>query len=138
MLFWLTIILIVVFLYIAIKLADYCSSEVLEALSFISLFVSVAMMVVVVIELIVMGCNHFGVDGYIAKMNTRREMLVYQLENDIYDNENDLGKRELMTDIQSWNEDLANCKERQDDFWLGIFTPNIYDQFEFIELEEIE
>lgn len=137
MLFWLTIILIAVFLYIAIKLEDYCSSDMLEALGLTSFFVAGGLMLVAVIELIVMGCNHFGVDGYIAKMNTRREMLVYQLENDIYDNENDLGKRELMTDIQSWNEDLANNKERQDDFWLGIFTPNIYDQFEFIELEEI-
>lgn len=136
MLFWLTIILIAVFLYIAFKLDDYNGSEMLDALSFISLFVSVAMMFVAVIELIVIGSSHFGVDGYIAKMNARREMLVYQLENDIYDNENDLGKRELMTDIQSWNEDLANYKKRQDDFWLGIFTPNIYDQFEFIELEK--
>lgn len=138
MLFWLTIILIAVFLYIAMVIEHHSRSEILEAIAVISLFVSGALMVVAIIELAVMGCNHFGVDGYIAKMNTRREMLVYQLENDIYDNENDLGKRELMTDIQSWNEDLANYKERQDDFWLGIFTPNIYDQFEFIELEEIE
>lgn len=91
--------------------------------------------ITVVISLLILMANHTGVDGYIAQMNERREMLVYQYENDLYDNDNDLGKRELMIDIQEWNEDLARLQENQDDFWIGIYQPNIYDQFEFIELE---
>lgn len=91
--------------------------------------------IAIVVSLIIMGINYIGVDGYIAKMNTRYDALVYQYENDIYDNDNDLGKRELMKDIQSWNEDLAANRERQDDFLVGIYWPNIYNQFEFIQLD---
>ena len=89
----------------------------------------------VISSLIIMGCNYFGLDGYVAQMDVRYESLVYQYENDIYDNDNDLGKRELMVDIQEWNEDLARYRERQDDLWVGIYIPNIYDQFEFIGLD---
>ena len=88
-----------------------------------------------IIMIIVMCCSYIGIDGYIAKNQVRYETLVYQYENDIYDNDNDLGKKDLMEDIQEWNEDLAWYKENQDDFWIGIFIPNVYDQFEFIELK---
>lgn len=89
----------------------------------------------IIASVVVLAINYIGIDGYIAQMNTRYETLVYQYENDIYDNDNDLGKRELMVDIQNWNEDLSSRRERQHDFWIGIYIPDIYDQFEFIELK---
>ena len=89
----------------------------------------------IIASIVVLAINYIGIDGYIARMNTRYETLVYQYENDIYDNDNDLGKRELMVDIQNWNEDLSSRRERQRDFWIGIYIPNIYDQFKYIELK---
>ena len=89
----------------------------------------------IIVSVVVLAINYIGIDGYIARMNTRYETLVYQYENNIYDNDNDLGKRELMVDIQNWNEDLSSRRERQRDFWIGIYIPNIYDQFEYIELK---
>ena len=89
----------------------------------------------IIVSVVVLAINYIGIDGYIARMNTRYETLVYQYENDIYDNDNDLGKRELMVDIQNWNEDLSSRRERQHDFWIGIYIPNIYDRFEYIELK---
>lgn len=97
--------------------------------------VAILLGICVFIMLIVMACQYIGVDAYCDRMQSRYEALTYQYENNIYDNDNDLGKRDLMVDIQRWNEDLAHHQNIQDDFWVGIFYPNIYDQFEFINLK---
>lgn len=83
----------------------------------------------------VLVCSYITIDGYVAQNQVRYESLVYQYENDLYDNDNDVGKKELLSEIQDWNEDLARYKALQKNFWVGIFIPNIYDQFEFIELK---
>jgi hypothetical protein len=90
----------------------------------------------VAIALIVFGVNQFGVDGRVERLQVRYESLVYQYENDVYDNDNDIGKRELITDIVEWNEMVASGRANQNNFWIGVFIPDIYDQFEFIELEK--
>lgn len=130
MLFWLVVLLIVVFLGLAVyvekRFGDY--SWLFIVIAFLSFIVSFVMLVVIIVK-------NTNVDAYVAENQMRYEMLVYQYENDIYDNDNDLGKRDLMEDIQEWNEDLAYYRKAQDDFWVGIFHPNVYDQFEFIELK---
>lgn len=80
-------------------------------------------------------CNNIGIEGKIASCHQRYDSLTYQLENNLYDNDNDLGKKELYDQIQAWNEDLAEGKAMQHDIWVGAFYPNIYDEFDFIELE---
>ena len=130
MLFWMTIIVTI----LGLILFEILFEHDFELLYIISGVISLLAAAALLIEIAVLAVNYIGVDGYVQKMNTRHDMLVYQYENDIYDNDNDLGKRELIEDIQNWNEDLASRKENQDDVWIGIFIPNIYDQFEFIEL----
>ena len=124
MLFWTFVIIIIA----GFVLFTYDLENLGIAISAIGIFGIIA-------SVVVLAINYIGIDGYIARMNTRYETLVYQYENDTYDNDNDLGKRELMVDIQNWNEDLSSRRERQRDFWIGIYIPNIYDQFEFIELK---
>ena len=124
MLFWTFVIIIIA----GFVLFTYDLENLGIAISVIGIFGIIA-------SVVVLAINYIGIDGYIAQMNTRYETLVYQYENDIYDNDNDLGKRELMVDIQNWNEDLSSRRERQRDFWIGIYIPNIYDQFKFIELK---
>ena len=86
-------------------------------------------------SIVIILFSHIGLDAKVERYNARYESLVYQYENDIYENDNDLGKKELMDDIQEWNEDVSYYKKLQYDFWLGIYYPNIYDQFEKIELK---
>lgn len=130
MLFWLVVVSIVVCLGLAVYLekhfCDYSGPFLVIAI--IGFIVAIIMLVVIIVE-------NTNVDAYVAENQMRYEMLVYQYENNIYDNDNDLGKRDLMEDIQEWNEDLAYHRKAQDDFWVGIFHPNVYDQFEFIELK---
>lgn len=130
MLFWMTIIVTI----LGLLLFEILLGHDFEISCIISGVISGLAAIALVIEIVVLAVNCIGVNGYIQRMNTRHDMLVYQYENDIYDNDNDLGKRELIEDIQNWNEDLASRKENQDDTWIGIFIPDIYDQFEFIEL----
>ena len=136
MLFFVFILLGVVGFYILKKTPDWSETYFMEGLlEFCGgscVFVSVVALLISAVALI--GA-YAGLDGYIAKHNQRYDALVYQLENDVYENDNDLGKRELYKDIQSWNEDLARYRAMQKNIWVGIYTPNIYDQFEFIELK---
>ena len=77
---------------------------------------------------------HIPAKAKVEQYQMRYESLLYQYENDVYDGDDDVvGKRDLYTDIEFWNSDLAYHKRIQRDFWVGIFHPNIYDQFEFIE-----
>lgn len=130
MIFWLVLLSLVVSLGLAVyvekRFGDY--SGLFFVIAFLSFLVSFVMLVVIIVK-------NTNVDAYVSENQMRYEMLVYQYENDIYDNDNDLGKRDLMEDIQKWNEDLAYHRKAQDDFWVGIFYPNVYDQFEFIELK---
>lgn len=86
------------------------------------------------ISAVIFAVNYIGADASVAGWERQYESLTYQLENNLYDNDNDIGKKELMNEIREWNEDLAYHKEIQRDFWVGIYYPNVYDNLEFIPL----
>lgn len=131
MLFWIFVIATVV-LFVLAGILLYNEWEITGQLG---LFVAVFSFAITLVMLLVIILNHVGLDPYVAEMHVEREALVWQYENDVYDNDNDLGKRELITDIQKWNENLAYHKAAQNDFWIGIFHADIYDQFEPISFE---
>lgn len=86
------------------------------------------------ISTFIFATSYIGAEARAAGWEKQYESLTYQLENNLYDNDNDIGKKELMDEIREWNEDLAYYKEIQRNFWVGIYYPNIFDNFEFIPL----
>lgn len=127
MLFWILVILLSVGVVALINCDDCIMGAAFTfGVGFLGTIASVAILCV----------NYIGIDGYIVKNQVRYDSLMYQYENCLYDNDNDVGKKELMSEIQSWNEDLAWYKAIQRNLWIGIYIPNVYDQFDFIELHE--
>ena len=131
MIFWITLIATVVFTVLAIVFFD---SFDFEWVSMLSTIIAVIVGIAFVIMLIFVIVNNVGVEAKIEANKQRYDSLVYQAENNLYENDNDLGKKELVNQIQEWNEDLARGKALQDDFWVGIFYADIYDQFDFIPM----
>ena len=106
--------------------------DVLFVFSTVGLIISA--IIVIIMTICVIDANT-AIDAKIATNEQRYEALVYQVENEIYDNDNDIGKYELYNQVREWNEDLANGKAKQYNFWYGIFYPNIYDNFDYIKLK---
>ena len=106
-----------------------------EILCIVSCLLTIIFGLVFVLLSIGMACEYVNIDGRIEEYKTEYNSLVYQYENNIYDNDNDLGKKELMNDILDWNKDLVYMQNAQDDLWIGIFFADIYDQFKMIELD---
>lgn len=82
---------------------------------------------------IVILVENSGTDAKMEDLRQRGEILEYQLENDLYDNDNDIGKKELYSEIEDYNSTVIKGKRMQRDFWYGIFYPNIYDCLEPID-----
>lgn len=135
MIFWITLIAFVVSLVFAIIFADSWDFEWLGMLSAVLTFVAG---IAAAIMLIVIIINNVGVEAKIEANKQRYDSLVYQAENNLYENDNDLGKKELVNQIQEWNEDLAKGKALQNDFWVGIFYADIYDEFDFIPMAVLD
>ena len=136
MIFWITLIAFVVFFALAIIFNDL--SWKFESIDILFFFLSSVAGIAAAIMLIVIIVNNVGVEAKIEANKQRYDSLVYQAENNLYENDNDLGKKELVNQIQEWNEGLAIGKALQDDFWVGIFYADIYDEFNFIPMTVLD
>ena len=132
MLFWIFVGIFVVALVMVI-VGYYLDCDVVVDLTEILTVISG---IAIVVSIAIMSNRYIHADADVAKYQKRYESLTYQYENDFYNNDNDVGKYELVSQIEYWNTDLAYRKTIQRDFWLGIYYPNIYDQFEFIKLDK--
>lgn len=140
MLFWIFVIALVIGIvcWIVAEQVWKHRRKYIELLEDLGKGLTISMIIFLVVNCIIFAYSYIGVEANIAQNKQIYESLTYQLENNIYDNDNDLGKKELYNQIQDWNGDLAYYQALQDDFWIGIYYPDIFGQFEFIELSKGE
>ena len=98
--------------------------------------ISIFSVIILFIMLIIAIVNVNTFDAVLAQNQARYDIIVYQLENDIYNDNGDdvVGKRDLYEQVREWNEDYAYKKRVQDNPWTGIFIPNYCDYLKPIEI----
>ena len=137
MILWISIaITIISVLVLIISLNKF--SNFWDVINFISIALSVLFFIISAVLGVIAISASVGSESYLASMQEKRNALVYQLENDLYDNDNDLGKKELYSEIIEYNCDVAKGKIMQDNIWVYNLYSDVYDDLELIEFDEEE
>ena len=100
---------------------------------FAFLMILIVAMVVLTIMSLVVIINHTGTDAVIAENAAIYNSLIYKMESTTCRDEFGFLNKEVIDEVTKWNQDLAKNKSLQRDPWIGCFTPNIFDEFEFID-----
>ena len=109
-----------------------------EGLGIASATIAVFAGLALVVGSIVFFCIYSSADATAAEYNAERQSLIYQLENNLYDNNNDLGKKDLYDQITEYNKDVVSGRELHNKFLTACFYPDIYDDLELIEFDEAD
>ena len=102
-------------------------------------FLIIGWVVAVFMVIVLLICG-----GIILEANIDKEATVYQLEEQykalVFKGENDFSRdefgllnKEIVDEIEVWNTTISYKKKIQKNPWIGIFIPDIYDQFEVID-----
>ena len=97
---------------------------------------AICMIFVIIVTILFSGIalieNYYqATPANIEKYKTTYNSIVEQVNQDF----DGVAKQQVMARVAYWNADLTYRKNITKDFWLGSFYPNIYDQFELIEME---
>ena len=127
MIFWIFVILCLVFFVLHFK-NDCWYDDTFSILAIICLGISLFMLVPI-------AMSHLGSDAEAALLNETHTALVYKMESTTCRDEFGFLSKDVIDDVQEWNETIRKNQALQDDFWIGIFVPNIYDEFQLIDYE---
>ena len=135
MILWISIIIAIIgFVLFAASFNKF--NDTWDVINFISLVLAILFGASSVILGAIAVSANVGSESYLASMQEKRSALVYQLENDLYDNDNDLGKKELYSEITEYNCDVAEGKIMRDNIWVYNLYSDVYDELELIEFPE--
>ena len=135
MILWICIAIVIIGFILAAISYDQVAN-IWDVIGGVSLTFAVVSFVASIILGVIAVSASVGSESYLSSMQEKRSALVYQLENDIYDNDNDLGKKELYSEITEYNCEVSEGRIMQDNIWTYNLYHNVYDELELIEFPE--
>lgn len=92
----------------------------------------------VTVSIFILAWNYIPVDAKVAANEQRYDAIIYEIDSHLYTDEFNLLDTDTLDLARAWNEDLAKYKLLQRNFWIGIYVPNVFDEFEFIDYSSIK
>lgn len=124
MLYWFFIIVLIVEIFLYIKVDDLYCNSVLEIMMMLT------GVIILILTIFIFGFNLESKSTKVRLESTYKTLLEYNSELNCSQNEH------YISEVILWNETISVGKEMQRDFWVGVFIPNIYDEFDIITLNE--
>ena len=131
MLFWLFIILFVVGI-ILYKVFEF------EFLGDFGYVINIISGLAVIISLFIIIGEYTTMDSYLEKTREQYKAITYKIESNACRDEFGLLNKEVIDEIQEWNKDVRFYQNIQDNFCLGFYYTNVFDEFETIDYESFE
>lgn len=107
-----------------------------EALCVISGFLSVVGILGILLTIIIGVSTHVNVEGKAEALEYERAALVYQLDNCLYMNDNNVGSIELFEKISGFNSAIVTGRAASDNFMTNIYTSPKWWRVDPIDLSE--
>lgn len=92
--------------------------------------------IALVIELVVIIVSHANAIGDQAAMEAERETLIYQMENETYKNDNNIGTTELFSSIAEYNGKVLKIQAGRKNPWVNWLYVPYGEDLELINLED--
>lgn len=92
--------------------------------------------IALVIELVVIITSHANAIGDQAAMEAERETLIYQMENETYKNDNNIGTTELFSSIAEYNGKVLKIQAGRKNPWINWLYVPYGEDLELIDLED--
>lgn len=108
-----------------------------DTLEFSMLFTSVIGGLILLIAGGVLFTVHLTADATVAKNQIVHDTIVYQIENEVFNNDNDIGKTELIEEVVAWNSWVEQNRVYNDSIWFNWFIPDKFLQFDTIDYSSI-
>lgn len=118
------------------KFENDSSSDILALPSAIFTVIAIVFFLVSLICGIVCVCENTNTHAQIEKYEAKREVLVYQIENETYLNDNNIGTYELFKDIYEFNQDVLSGKIGHENPWYSWFYGEYYEYIEPISFNK--